>query len=205
VEVIKTGLLIPIPNLLSFIGSAGAGKDECSKAIKEILPGGEWRNLKWSSKLKEIASLLTGIPRENWESQEFKAANLGPEWNLEGMDKFLEAKAIPMTGRMFLQRLGEGLRANLHKNLWINSMKSELDKPGNYCITDTRYRNEVSLIKERGGIIIRVINPRVENKDTHISERELDMLRADYEIINDGTIEDLRQKVLEVLKKMKLC
>lgn len=41
----------------------------------------EWKIVKFADKLKEIASMLTGIPREDFEKQEVKESFLGPEWN----------------------------------------------------------------------------------------------------------------------------
>lgn len=40
-----------------------------------------WEVKKWAGKLKVIASMLTGIPLEKFEDQEFKKTYLGPEWN----------------------------------------------------------------------------------------------------------------------------
>src|SRR5688572_19212409 len=41
----------------------------------------EWELKGFSHKLKEIASLLTGIPAYKFEDQEFKKSFLGDEWN----------------------------------------------------------------------------------------------------------------------------
>jgi len=40
-----------------------------------------WQIKKFASKLKEIASLLTGIPKEDFEKEEVKNSSLGEEWN----------------------------------------------------------------------------------------------------------------------------
>jgi hypothetical protein len=42
---------------------------------------GGWRIVKFADKLKEIASILTGIPRAHFEQQELKLTTLGPEWD----------------------------------------------------------------------------------------------------------------------------
>lgn len=42
---------------------------------------GGWEIKKFAEKLKQIASQLTGIPREKFEDQEFKKTFLGPEWD----------------------------------------------------------------------------------------------------------------------------
>jgi hypothetical protein len=82
----------------------------------------------------------------------------------------------------------------------------------NWIITDMRFPNEMEAVVERKGITIRVVrsfNHKMGSKETgtldltplHPSETALDDAKFDYEIINDGTIEDLVEKVREVLIK----
>jgi hypothetical protein len=96
--------------------------------------------------------------------------------------------------------------------------KEKLSHP-NWIITDMRFPNEMDAIKERGGITIRVVSPFIRFSDgsyrakskmmgdfdnEHPSETALDNAKFDYEIINDGTIEDLIEKVREILTKEKI-
>jgi hypothetical protein len=82
----------------------------------------------------------------------------------------------------------------------------------NWIITDMRFPNELEAVVEKGGITIRVkriYNIGKEDKkiepfqisSTHLSETSLDDAEFDYEIQNDGTIEDLVEKVREILIK----
>jgi hypothetical protein len=94
----------------------------------------------------------------------------------------------------------------------------------NWIITDTRFPNEFQAVKDRGGISIKVtrdlnsINgqcitkcnqypnckPCGDIKPQHESETALDNVEFDYVIDNNGTIENLIEKVSTVLKKEKL-
>lgn len=88
----------------------------------------------------------------------------------------------------------------------------------NWIITDLRYPNEYAAIKDRDGITIRVnrsqtfINDKgnkvVRNgsllNNFHYSETALDDYPFDYVIDNNGTIEDLIQKVKTLLTKLKI-
>lgn len=84
----------------------------------------------------------------------------------------------------------------------------------NWCITDMRFPNELQAIKDRGGISIRVNritgNPLIDNGVhaltdwQHPSETALDSARFDYTVINDGTIEELIEKVKIILEKEKI-
>ena len=138
-----------------------------------------WQIKKMAGKLKQIASLLTGIPIEKFEDQEFKKTELGPEWN-------------NMTVREFLQKLGtDAMRNGLHEHVWANAFWSDYKehigyREGNYfnkcgvcgnqftgdkravrcekcsifypnwIITDVRFPNEAQSVKERDGLMIRV-------------------------------------------------
>jgi dephospho-CoA kinase len=55
----------------------------------------------------------------------------------------------------------------------------------------------MELIKEWGGKTIRVNNPRIKSTENeHISETALDNYEGfDYIITNDGTLEDLKEKI----------
>jgi hypothetical protein len=73
-----------------------------------------------------------------------------------------------------------------------------------------RFPNEMKAVEERKGVTIRVVRPsfmvdgKVITKDLHPSETALDNAEFDYEIINDGTIEDLVEKVREILITEKI-
>jgi hypothetical protein len=84
----------------------------------------------------------------------------------------------------------------------------------NWIITDMRFPNEAKAVKDRDGITIRVNRPNinklidsgidVRNINTHPSETTLDDYLFDYCIDNNGTIEDLINKVKLILIKEKV-
>ena len=86
--------------------------------------------------------------------------------------------------------------------------KETLHHP-NWCITDMRFPNEMEAVIKREGITIRV-HRDLNNGNAHISpiphesETALDDAKFDYEIINEGTLEDLVDKVREILVKEKI-
>ncbi|TXG84663.1 MAG: hypothetical protein E6R13_02880 [Spirochaetes bacterium] len=129
-----------------------------------------------------------------------------------------------MTVRELLQKLGtEAMREGLHTNVWVNALMADYKpRPNkavaeflaaeglsqsmnagqtelpNWIITDMRFPNEMEAIVEKGGITIRVVRTGTVT-GTHPSETALDGHTMHYEIINDGTIEDLIEKVREIL------
>lgn len=186
---------------------------------------------KFAGKLKTMASLLTGIPVEKFEDQEFKKTHLSEEWNSPYNIPFSGPDFVEHDGRMtvreLLQKLGtDAMRDNLHENVWVNALfadykalhkKEKQISPvdtsfdastyPNWIITDMRFPNEMDAVYKREGFTIRVVRDYAlrggpeDPKNQHPSETALDDSHFDYEIINDGTIEDLIEKVRKILIK----
>lgn len=228
--------------IISISGYSGTGKDVVGKLIQYNMSRGSripieeliedyhmhewwldeqsgWEIKKWAGKLKYIASIITGIPVEKFEDQEFKKTNLGPEWNItkkydsdapwiaEGGEEY----EVPMTVRDLLQILGtEAMRDGLHKNVWVNALMADY-KPystrgsqyeeveSKWIITDTRFPNEAQAIKDKGGMVIKVDRPGVGPVNGHPSEDALKDYNFDYVIHNNGSINDLDKKVIEFI------
>lgn len=258
--------------IIGISGRMGSGKDTVAKIIRKLdgawesrddMGSGQvwrskhsWQIKRFAGKLKEIASLLTGIPVEKFEDQEFKKTFLPKEWDYdvplkrESMlqeNKYWET--VQMSVREFLQRLGtDGLRDGLHQNVWVNALMSdykfkqkvggyqrvvksaegipmhmeyEVEGVENWLITDVRFPNEASAIKEKGGIVIRVNRtkqPVVKGDEVtitvtkgdlpevalHPSETSLDKWDFDEVIENDGSLEELEEKIKWILENRDL-
>ncbi len=206
--------------ILGVSGKINSGKDTLAEIINKLLitNGKEpFENKKFAGKLKTIASILTGIPVEEFEDQEFKKSLLSPEWGTVKENSFDDIKFNHlMTVRELLQKLGtEAMRNGLHTNVWVNALFADYKCPEcnsipnqvcfghrnpKWIITDMRFPNEMEAVKDRGGITIRVTRPG-NAKEDHISETALDDAKFNYEILNDGTLEDLVEKVRKILIK----
>lgn len=222
--------------IIGIWGYAKSGKDTTAEIIQELTAGSVyelthsgpvykfslpsiWQVKKFAGKLKQVASILTGIPAEDFEKQEVKDSHLPQEWNKivlkprPRQDGFgprdeddFEIKK--MTVREFLQILGtEGIRDSLHKNAWVNALFSEYeplhsaedDECPKWIITDVRFPNEANAIRERGGRVIRINRNGVRPVNGHSSETALDGYNFDYVLENNGTPEDLKAKVKTML------
>ena len=123
------------------------------------------------------------------------------------------------TLREVLQIVGtELLREGFNKNVHVASTMANIKDKDNVIITDLRFPNELEAVKKRGGITIRVNRPcnicggsgyhkmscPVSKSGEHYSETAIDKSKFDYVIENSGSIEELIEKVREILKKEKL-
>lgn len=186
---------------------------------------GDWEVKKFAGKLKQIATLLTGVPIEKWEDQSFKKQEMPRVW--EVTKQVMEAdennqdgySTDLMTYREFLQKLGtESMRNGLHENTWVNALFADYESHLNWIITDMRFPNEYDAVIGKQGICIRVEKPCqycnglgyhkiscVKLYQTqHASETALDNHVFDYVINNTGTIDDLVKEVRKMLLHFNL-
>lgn len=138
-----------------------------------------------------------------------------------------EIKSYIITPRLLLQLIGtECGRKILHPNTWLNATFADWQPIGyrsepidlpinvgsvdivdypNWIITDVRFPNEVTSIKQRGGIVIRLERDSATGVGVHESETSLDTYTEfDYTIQNNGTVDELVEQVRAILTKEKL-
>lgn len=131
-------------------------------------------------------------------------------------DKFLfhnnHVKDGYMTRRQFMQILGtEGLRSTIHYDIWVipviefikRCYTDPLRRFNGVCITDARFPNEISSVKEAckdlgreiDFIDVNIIRPSVDTNDLHASENALNKHEFEVGILNDGTIDEFSKKI----------
>jgi hypothetical protein len=205
--------------IIGLSGYAKSGKDTVADIILKY--ESSFQIKKFSAKLKLIASILTGIPVEDFEKQEVKDGYLPDVWNRDNVFFEPHGSAIgdllhmvitrdrKYQVREFLQELGTEIRDRIHPDAWVNGLmadyglsttwvdaKEELFFP-NWVISDVRFENEAQAIKDRGGYIIRINRPGVSAVNAHKSETSLDAWNFDEIINNDDTLDILETRVIE--------
>ena len=93
--------------------------------------------------------------------------------------------------RRLLQELGVAARTHIDDSVWITTAITKMSGDGNYVVTDVRFQNEASIIRQMGGHIWRVERLGVKAVNPHISEHDLDNWDFDAYIHNNTSIEDL--------------
>lgn len=110
--------------------------------------------------------------------------------------------------RYAMQMLGTEWGRNLiHPDIWTNIVKEAaetfLDAEENVAITDLRFHNEAVMVRQLGGIIIKIERPIDRNEHSHhVSETGIADLAVDAVIKNSGTIDDLRSAVSITLSSL---
>jgi len=183
--------------IIAISGKLGSGKDTLANLIQQVSTE-HWEITAFAKRLKEIVALLAGVSYESTLSQEGKNLQI-PEFG--------------MTIGEMLQKIGtNALRDNFHKEVWVQSVFSQINKStSNWIITDCRFENEAKAVIKNGGYVIRIdrpINPIAINSGrdlNHPSETGLDHFdKWSYRITNDGTIDQLKKKIIQCLNTLNL-
>ena len=196
--------------IIGICGLIGSGKG----TVADVLVDQGFTKVSFADKLKDGVSTIFGWDRAMLEGD----TNESRQWR-EQRDDFWSAETeMEVTPRLVLQLFGtDCLRNGFHDGVWVSLLKKHmLDNPDNYVIPDVRFRNEQNMIRELGGEIWRVQRGDIpewygcamldnttgsdlmEAYEVHPSEYKwIDMNnKFDVTLYNEGTIEDLRQLVL---------
>ena len=178
----------------------------------------KWEIKKFAGKVKEVASILTGISLKDLENDNFKNSPLPKCWNtIISEDDEITLTAV-MTVRELFQKIGtDAIRNNVHPDAWVNALMADYKLINlyskhearaistsfpNWIITDVRFPNEVKAIKNKKGILIRVERATFP-KSNHLSETALDFYKDwDYVIDNNSSFEELLLKVKQIYNEI---
>ena len=177
------------PFIFIISGKARHGKDTVAKMIRDVYEriGLNTINLQYSTPIKEYAKKIS-----NWDGSE-------------------ETKP-----RELLQTLGtELIRQKIDFLFFVKWMISDIKVYSYFfdiiTISDARAKVELDIPKQelKNVIVINVTRPSLESELTaseqkHYTETDLDDYNNfDYKIVNDGTLEDLEEKVGIILEDIK--
>ena len=109
-----------------------------------------------------------------------------------------------VTPRLILQKFGtEACREGIADNIWIAALEKRIHGYEDVVISDVRFPNEIDFVRSAGGIIVKVsrgISPTEEElSKMHISETAWNYVVPDYILENDGTLQELKDKIKLVL------
>lgn len=108
--------------------------------------------------------------------------------------------------RRLLQRLGtEAGRQTMWDSIWIDAAFANVDEDAKVVVTDCRFPNEAQAVKDRGGRVLRIsragVGPAVtEDGKIHASETSLDNWAFDYQLFNNGTLEEYQNEIRELVQ-----
>ena len=128
---------------------------------------------------------------------------------LWGNEKEIIDERYNKTPRQILQIMGTDWFRSIDSNFWIKENYRYINtihsaNINGISITDVRFQNEADFVQEIGGYLIKVERTdrdKISN-EIHASETELESIKSDLVISNNGTLEELYAKVDIALIKL---
>lgn len=204
--------------IIGICGFKSSGKDTIAELLIQEYG---FTKLAFSGALKDIVSIMFGWPRERLDG----LTVADREWREEIDDEWAKLLDMPLLSpRYVLQYFGTDLfRDRWHPDIWVKIVEMEIKKNRAkgipIVIADCRFRNEIELIRANGGLIIhvhrdtRLLEPSAKpsaepsvkpSAIMHRSETEWITCHKDYDVENNGSIEELYDTVNGLIKeKMK--
>lgn len=185
--------------VIGIAGRKGAGKDT---AGSRLISNHGFVRIAFADALKDACMSIFGLSYDQ----------------VYGDLKEVQDSYWDYTPREILQKVGTELfreaigkpnvLPKIGQNIWIRAIYRKilnLKQAGHtkFVITDIRFDNEIEFVRTLNShgcnaYTIKVVRPSImPDIDTpiHSSEAHIDGFKCDYEILNDGTIEDLHQNV----------
>ena len=199
---------------IGLVGLIGSGKNTVANIL---VKDHGFEMLSFAGALKDAVSAIFGWPRnllegDTTESRKFRET-VDEFWQKSiGNISLFEGK--PVTPRLVLQLMGtEIMRTHFHTDIWVISVikKIQASPDKSFVISDVRFQNEINLLKNINGAIIRIkrgedpkwFETAANNQeamplnypDIHRSEWDWVPYKPSFIIENDGSLEDLRNQV----------
>src|SRR5207302_2034633 len=99
---------------------------------------------------------------------------------------------------------GDGARRKIGETVWIDALDNAVKAAGadDVVVTDVRYPNEAEWVRSIGGIVVKIERPGVDRsgpEHQHLTETNVDLLKADRVIVNDGGLPDFYDEIDHLL------
>lgn len=198
--------------LIGLNGFKESGKDTTFELMRELesrLQLGHVTRAGFADKLKLMAAKALGFTT----ASDDECIALMNDFKEDGWIRvhLSNGNTTSLTGREYLQWFGGEARGVFGETFWIDqvlptptyldygqALEGKYPRTDILVITDVRYHNEAERVKQLGGEIWEIVKPDLQS-DGHASEQPLPRELIDVMLLNDGTIDDLRQTVASAL------
>jgi hypothetical protein len=206
--------------LIGICGLINSGKDTIANTLINEY---SFKKDSFASSLKDVLSILFNWDRSLLEGDTEESRNWRNQVDTWWSDKL---NISDFTPRKAMQLIGtDCIRDYFHNNIWVYTVLKRLEnnkENENIVITDCRFPSEINAIREKGGIIIRVIRnlpiwyslaldashgckqsiQKCNDLNIHVSEYGHLSIKEDYTLYNDGNIDQLQDKIRNLMSSL---
>ena len=181
-----------VPIIIGFVGAMGAGKDTAAGFMKELAEESQVKTeiQNFATALKtEVSEMISGLTGRNNETV-----------LKEMYDRKTKEKWRPL-----LQWYGTNFRRAEDPDYWVKQLKLAIRPDIDLLlIPDVRFDNEVGLVREFKGHIVRIVN-NAERTSRHVSEDLSETFLPtddDFTLHNQSTLSELQSSCEKVIQKI---
>jgi len=179
--------------IVMLTGPMGSGKSTAAKILEKY----GFVEESFAKPIKEFA-LNIGFTRSQVYGTQAEKSEINQRWGI--------------SGRTFMQRFGTELCREKFaevfpevemngRTLWARTIEHKIADHDRVVISDGRFLDEAIMVKDYHGIIIKLNRPSlIEAGSDHLSETSLNDIVPDYNINNNGTLEELENQLVEILQ-----
>ncbi len=182
-----------LPKVIGIAGRKYNGKDTIGDYLVKNYG---YKKIAFADPIKEICKEMFGFNNEQLYGS-LKETN-DEFWNIS------PRKLMQFIGTELFRNHTDEIMPDVGSNIWIKVLEKKiLDNPDSkYVITDIRFENELELVTKFHGLKIKVVRDNMEIIDNHISEKLIDSLNTEFTIKNNGTKEELFEKIDDLLNHL---
>ena len=174
--------------IVAFTGGMGVGKSTAINQLNQLI-NGKTLNIKFAQPLYDMQEMIYGL---------ISGVHAPPEGFVKD--------------RKLLQWLGTDWgRDTISESLWVDLWKQEvkrkefMENPKAITCDDCRFPNEADAVHAEGGFVIKIIRSSANPEGgtgiaAHKSEVGLNEKYVDFVIVNDNTVESLRNQLKGILE-----
>ena len=186
--------------ILGICGRKRSGKDTVADYITEHY---NFTRYGFADPIKRAVCEAFGWDQDEMEKPENKE-RVDPTWGIS-YRQALQDMGTDWAQLGLSKRYPEFKRVT-GRTMWVKRFLQEVENypEKNWVVSDIRFHHEMyELSKTPNFYSIKVTRPENNNIiDMHYSERDIDKLQTNCKIINDGTLDDLYDKVNQIMWKL---
>lgn len=217
-------MLDSLRGTIGFCGFKGSGKDTAADYLASLYG---YTKISLADPLKRVCQQIFSFPTEHlWGASQLRELP-DERWPFSGLDpvdgtplKVVELDSLRfyqresdgeffpkfITPRLALQSLGTEWGRRIYSNIWASSCLNQIRQTDNprHAIADVRFVNELRLIQEAGGAVVRLT--RGERTSNHPSELELESIPLgafNFVVYNTSTKEDLYRSLDDIMREIR--